>query len=344
MRPYTDAPEFHAHLAVEPVWVEHYVESLRAFQRYYEQGVITLAQLDSEVRRLLVQGSPGADGTIRLSGESPESIGRVLARRTTSLVTDAPTVWVDPDVLAASLDVSEDIDLPPLEHLPFPHGAALMYGEVLPTTFLGEQVSTVGGLFYPVRLVDGHDSEVLDKVAMFSFIERRGRVQVDLSALRTLGAPLGLDENKGTSDVLTEAMAKAGVPLPGNLDLEQYERESAVTAATLAHLLRHLARDETAEDTAIAVVDAGHDRGAKRAARKRGREPEVNVIYLRRNARRLGLTGEGEGRRRRHRVRAHWRWQAYGPKHSLRRWVLVESYERGRGPLDERERVYVESD
>ena len=45
-----------------------------------------------------------------------------------------------------------------------------------------------------------------------------------------------------------------------------------------------------------------------------------------------GHRWSGNGRlRERHHVRAHWKRQAYGPKRSKRRWIVVEGYARGAG-------------
>ena len=52
-------------------------------------------------------------------------------------------------------------------------------------------------------------------------------------------------------------------------------------------------------------------------------------------------TGEGEQRggggrlRARHHVRAHWKRQAFGPRLSRRRWIVVEGYTRGPAPQDD---------
>ena len=42
--------------------------------------------------------------------------------------------------------------------------------------------------------------------------------------------------------------------------------------------------------------------------------------------------GAGAQLQARQRVRAHWKRQAFGPKHSRRRWIVVESYRRGPAP------------
>ena len=34
-------------------------------------------------------------------------------------------------------------------------------------------------------------------------------------------------------------------------------------------------------------------------------------------------------------VRPHWERQAYGPRHSRRRWIVIERYERGPAPEDD---------
>ena len=49
-----------------------------------------------------------------------------------------------------------------------------------------------------------------------------------------------------------------------------------------------------------------------------------------------GHRGTGNGRlRERHHVRAHWKRQAYGPKHSKRRWKVIEGYTRGPEPEED---------
>ena len=49
-----------------------------------------------------------------------------------------------------------------------------------------------------------------------------------------------------------------------------------------------------------------------------------------------GHHGDGGGRLSvRHHVRAHWKRQAFGPRHSRRRWIVVEGYTRGTAPEED---------
>ena len=45
--------------------------------------------------------------------------------------------------------------------------------------------------------------------------------------------------------------------------------------------------------------------------------------------------GGASALRARHAVGPHWKRQAYGPKHSRRRWIVIERYERGPAPDDD---------
>ena len=76
------------------------------------------------------------------------------------------------------------------------------------------------------------------------------------------------------------------------------------------------------------------ERGAITAlfALERAPEPEPAEAHSGGDGHRAG--GGGALRVRQH-VRAHWKRQAFGPKHSRRRWTVVEGYTRGPAPQDD---------
>ena len=86
---------------------------------------------------------------------------------------------------------------------------------------------------------------------------------------------------------------------------------------------------------------AGRENGASGAATPPGTE----LFAIERAPEPVAHTGttqafasrqlEGQALTERQRVRAHWKHQPFGPKRSRRRWIVVESYQRGPAPRDD---------
>ena len=183
-----------------------------------------------------------------------------------------------------------------------------------------------------------------------------------------LAAFLGVDDGNDASclTVVTWRTAADGERSSAGLaalrcPIHASDPENAESRAAMRQIIDTLAAPDTGSiaraKTAIAVHLASNGRAAPLASYRasvggmRTRPGEAGPAQRRPTPALFALerapepepaqerpTGEGHGEggggrlRARHHVRAHWKRQAFGPKRSRRRWIVVEGYARGPAP------------
>lgn len=340
MRPYETAVEMHREILdmgsreraehrILTAFVDRFGHQIVADPSFTNPPVVMLLRILAEINPVLAVDQFDDEQWEIFKRESrrlldnPASYAKRVTRVATQRLAEAATVWASPDIVErAQQTAPEDVIVPDRQSLPFERAFVT----------LAEPVATAGEQMWKIEAISW---DVLSDHRMIARTYGRlhdeghpldGTLQPDMVGLQRFG----------------KAMVSRDEYVVEGMDAPDTDVHGALTFRIMSLLARQV-DDEDAEDVRVAVTDASGDRDAKRAARKAEIKPEVNVIYVAdEKSRALKGRSGGTGSTSRHRVRAHWRHQPYGPERSLRRWVLVAEHERGKGDLDDRDRVYVE--